>query len=139
MSASTDLLATVPAYARSYWDGLAEGRIVVPRCTSCGRLRFPPMPRCIDCGGTTHEPVEMSGRGTVASVITTHRRFGDVGDLGEPYTTLLVELEEGPRVYGILDGGGSPRHGDAVRLGGVIESGKVFCAQFRIDADASGS
>ena len=35
-----------------YWEGLRQNRLLIQRCTACGRRRFPPMPSCPHCAGT---------------------------------------------------------------------------------------
>ena len=87
-----------------YWQSLRKHAATIQRCTKCGRFRFPPSASCYYCGtpGGSWEPI--SGKGTIYSWIVIHhpidpRLSGDV-----PFTVLLVELEEGPRVAGRLIG-----------------------------------
>jgi len=57
-------------------------------------------------------------RGTVHSLVVTHRSF-DPGWAGEvPHATVAVELDEGPRVIGALRGGNptTVRIGNRVRV-----------------------
>lgn len=79
-----------------FWDGIAAGKLLLQRCTSCGRWLAPPRPMCPGCQSRDHEWVPASGRGTVYSFVTycesEHPAFV------APYTVVLVELEEGPRL-----------------------------------------
>jgi uncharacterized protein len=83
-----------------WWDALAQGRLEVPRCRSCGRTFFPPQPNCPHCGSDDWERVQASGRGRVYSWVVIHTpldpRFADE----VPYAILAVELEEGVRLFG---------------------------------------
>lgn len=83
-----------------FWDGLAEGKVLLPYCTLSEHHFFPPAPGCPQCGRDDHlESREASGTGTVYSWIVAHYAFepefrGDV-----PYVIAEVQLPEGPRVY----------------------------------------
>jgi uncharacterized OB-fold protein len=80
-----------------FWVGTLEGRLVVQRCTACGRYQHPPRSFCTTCRAPV-EPAEVSGRGTVYSrtVIRQNlaRPFRDL----VPYVVAIVELDEGPRL-----------------------------------------
>jgi uncharacterized OB-fold protein len=98
-----------------FWEGLRQGKLVMPHCTSCDRHFFPPMPGCPYCGADAEkvERVEASGEGTVYSWIVAYHAF-DPAFAGEvPYTILTVDLAEGARIIGRLKG---TRH-DAVQAG----------------------
>jgi uncharacterized OB-fold protein len=98
-----------------FWDGLREGKLLIPHCTACGRHFFPPMPGCPYCGADPEkvERVEASGEGTVYSWIVAHYAF-DPTLAGEvPYTILTVDLAEGARINGRLIGAS----GDDVQAG----------------------
>ena len=59
-----------------YWIGLAEGRLVLPRCTGCQRWMWPAGHRCGHCGGGEVEWLERSPAATVFSWTRTWHRFG---------------------------------------------------------------
>jgi uncharacterized OB-fold protein len=86
-----------------WWDELRHHRVVLQRCSACGRARFPPMPTCPWCGSRRAETFEASGRGTVYSFVTAHQRVSPGYDGDLPYTVATVELEEGPRVLGRVE------------------------------------
>ena len=48
-----------------FWDGAAEGKLLIQRCTDCGTLRHPPAPMCGNCGSLAWDAAESSGRGRV--------------------------------------------------------------------------
>src|SRR5689334_12586422 len=87
-----------------FWEAVAQQRLVVQRCATCGTLRFPLRPVCSICHSTDWERHEVSGRGRVLSWVVTHQVFHPAFADRVPYTTLLVELEEqaGLLMYGNL-------------------------------------
>ncbi|AWI29860.1 bifunctional MaoC family dehydratase N-terminal/OB-fold nucleic acid binding domain-containing protein [Streptomyces tirandamycinicus] len=59
-----------------FWAGVAEHRLLIQRCASCGQLRFPWLPGCGGCGSAEWGVVEAEGAGTVYSyVVVHHPRF----------------------------------------------------------------
>lgn len=107
--------AAVTEDQRPFWDGAAEGRLVLPRCDRCATVIWYPRHLCPACGATDVTWFEASGRGTVYSYTVVHRGEGDFAGL-PPYTIAYVELEEGPRVLANLLGDtGGWSVGQAVR------------------------
>ena len=82
---------------RPFWDGTREGRLLVQRCGTCSRLRFPPAPFCDDCLSEDVAWTLVSGHGVVWSVCEFHRPY--FKGLEVPYNVALVLLDEGPRLY----------------------------------------
>jgi uncharacterized OB-fold protein len=81
-----------------------DGRLHLQRCTACGRFRHPPRYFCGNCGSPEFSWERSSGRGQLFSWTITHTPF-DRGWASElPYVTAVVELEEGVRLIGALDG-----------------------------------
>lgn len=54
-------------YAREFYDGCKQRKLLIQRCKGCGRFRFPPTPMCPECNSMEHEFTAVSGRGTVAA------------------------------------------------------------------------
>ncbi|WP_407700415.1 bifunctional MaoC family dehydratase N-terminal/OB-fold nucleic acid binding domain-containing protein [Streptomyces beihaiensis] len=79
-----------------FWDGVAEHRLLIQRCTACDMLRFPWLPGCNACGGQEWDTVEASGEGTVYSYVVMHHPPFPAFD--PPYAVGLVELAEGVRI-----------------------------------------
>lgn len=50
------------AETRPFWEGAAEGALVLRRCQGCGRLAPPLAPRCPGCLGDTLLAERLSGR-----------------------------------------------------------------------------
>ncbi len=86
---------------RFFWDGVAEGRLLLRRCATCDRLQHPPSPMCPACGSVEWEVAEMSGRGTVHTwIVSRHPSEPD----DSPRITAVVALDEGPRLVSNLVG-----------------------------------
>ncbi len=95
----------VDAESAGWWTALGEHRVVLQRCTSCNRLRFPPMPGCPYCGARGHQDVEHPGGGRVYSFVRVHRALTPAMVREVPYVVAVVQLDgEGPRVIGRVDG-----------------------------------
>ena len=48
-----------------FWDAAAEGRLVAPRCATCGTFVLPPQPFCFTCQSQAFEWVDLPGTGTI--------------------------------------------------------------------------
>lgn len=81
-----------------FWEHLRNGELRVHRCTACWRLQHPPRLMCVQCGSTEREWALMSGRGTVYSFVITRQAVHPSFEGHIPYATVIVELEEGPRL-----------------------------------------
>lgn len=78
-----------------FWNGLAEGRIVLQRCAGCGQVRFPPRGFCPHCGGEKYEAVVAAGDAVLHSYVVSHHR---VPGFERPNIVAIAELAEGPRL-----------------------------------------
>jgi len=87
-----------------YWDALRGGELRIQQCSSCDSLRHSPQPLCPRCRGAEYTWARMSGRGTVYSYVVTHQATNAAFRDQTPFATVLVELEEGPRLYSNLVG-----------------------------------
>jgi 3-oxo-4,17-pregnadiene-20-carboxyl-CoA hydratase alpha subunit len=91
-----------PAVTRDdefFWQGVAEGRLLLARCAECSNLQHPPSPMCPVCGSLEWTVQEASGRGTVHSWIVS-RHPTELDDV--PRIVALIELEEGVRLVSNL-------------------------------------
>ncbi|GAA2709184.1 MULTISPECIES: OB-fold domain-containing protein [Streptomyces] len=87
-----------------FWEGVAGSRLLLQRCTACGRLRFPWGPGCPDCGSDRWGTEEASGAGTVHSYVVVHHPPHPA--FAPPYAVGLVELAEGVRMISNITGAG---------------------------------
>jgi uncharacterized OB-fold protein len=81
----------------TFWfEAAKEHRLVIQRCSSCGRLRHPPGPMCAECHSTEWDAVDASGKGTVYSFVVNH--YPQVPSFDYPLAVAVIELEEGTRL-----------------------------------------
>ena len=85
---------------RRFRDGLAEGRIRLQRCDSCGRHVFYPRTLCPHCHADALSWHEASGDGTVHTTTVVRQRPEKGGD----YNVCVVELAEGVRMMSRVEG-----------------------------------
>jgi hypothetical protein len=76
-----------------FWDAALEGRLVAPRCTTCGTFVLPPQPYCFNDQNDTFEWVELPGTGTLyAYTVVRHPLSPALADL-VPFVSGVVELD----------------------------------------------
>jgi uncharacterized OB-fold protein len=103
---------------QAFWDAVEERRLVVPRCTSCGKWIWQPRPMCPSCRTPDPKWTEVTGEGVVASWTVLHPPVLPVWADQLPFVVLLVELDEGVRMIGqLVDDGGR-----LVRTDGTAEA-----------------
>ena len=96
-----------------YWEGLREGRLLLQTCAECGKIRHYPRPVCDNCFSLAVRWTQASGRGEVHSWTVAHHAYHPAFKGELPYVLLTVDLEEGVRSLGRLDGDDASR----LRLG----------------------
>lgn len=87
-----------------FWKGTRDGKLLIQACAKCGYLRWPPGPMCNECLSSETAWKEVSPTGTLWSYAVYHRAMNPRFKDQIPYTVALVELDEGPRMYGRLVG-----------------------------------
>lgn len=98
---------------------LAEGRFLLQRARSSGRVVFPPRLMEPGTGDADLEWVEASGLGTVYSVTVISQK-----PPAEPYHVALIDLDEGARVMGRVDGLAAARVEIGLRVSARIATGE---------------
>ena len=88
---------------RPFWEGAADGRLLLNRCRECGLTYYYPRAICPDCFGDETDWIESSGEGSVYSYSATERVAGWPQE-ALPLVVAYVELDEGPRVLTNLVG-----------------------------------
>ncbi|MEZ5856214.1 MAG: Zn-ribbon domain-containing OB-fold protein [Hyphomicrobiaceae bacterium] len=86
------------ADTQAFWDGLKQGRLLLQKCSSCGKVRHYPRPVCPHCYSMEHHWSEAAGTGTVYSWTISHHAFHPGFKPELPYVLLTVELDEGVRM-----------------------------------------
>ena len=83
-----------------FWEAQRNHELKFQQCSRCETVRYPVGPLCPECHSFEFEWMASSGRGVIYSYTVvrhqTHPAFA------VPYTVLLVEMEEGPRVIAQL-------------------------------------
>ncbi len=82
--------------SQPYWDGCREGVLRLQHCADCAQYQFYPRIICSHCGGTRLAWQASRGCGVIASF--TIVRHGISAAYPAPYTVVLVDLQEGPRM-----------------------------------------
>jgi uncharacterized OB-fold protein len=98
-----------------FWAGARNRRIVMQKCSSCGALRYPPLAGCPECLSRDEAWVEIRQTGTIWSYAVYHRALHPAFADAIPYTVVVVELDDGPRITGRL-----VRHGRPARIGARV-------------------
>lgn len=88
--------------AKPYWDGLKEGKLMLPKCGECGHTFFYPRVLCPKCQSRSIQWVQASGKGTLHSFGIGHQSFNKAFKAPTPYILALVQLDEGPRMMSNL-------------------------------------
>lgn len=88
-----------------FWEGLAEGRLLLQQCRACARHRFPPAETCPHCRSAEAEWRPAAGTGRVYSwIVVRHPIPAEVFADEVPYVVALIDLDEGVRIVSNLVG-----------------------------------
>ncbi|MCP4123641.1 MAG: Zn-ribbon domain-containing OB-fold protein [Bacteroidetes bacterium] len=85
-------------WARPFWDGTREEKLLIQKCSDCNKNIFYPRMACPFCFSENLEWVEASGKGTIYSftVMESNAASPFVPDM--PFVIAVVILEEGVRM-----------------------------------------
>jgi uncharacterized protein len=91
-------LPTPDDFTRPWWDAVAEGRLLLVRCATCGEAHYYPRPFCPRCGGDGVSWEQASGDATLYTWSIVYQN--DLPPFNErvPYVAAVVDLAEGPRM-----------------------------------------
>jgi uncharacterized OB-fold protein len=82
---------------RQYRERFAKHGLQRAECTACGRINDPTAQYCYACGGTAFEPVRLSPRGEVVTVVVQHAL---PASFDAPLAIAIVETPEGGKLLG---------------------------------------
>ena len=102
MTDPTDVPPILPVISdlnRPFWDGCAEGVLRVQACLPDGHLRYPVSDACPQCLSPDYEWRALSGRGEVLSALIFHKSYNRAYEAHVPYNVVLIQLDEGPRMF----------------------------------------
>ena len=98
-----------------FWEGIAQGKLLVQRCDGCQTLRHPPGPGCSTCSSREWTAEEMTGRGEIYSYVRHYHPPIPPFEAG--HTVILVELDEGVRIISeLVDAGPDIQIGQRVEV-----------------------
>lgn len=119
----------------------ATGRLHLQCCDSCGGYAHPPRMYCHRCFSGDYSYEEVSGRGFVYSYTVSHHTAEPAWLPELPYATLVVELDEGPRIVAAaaVDDPATLRIGQRVRVGAERRTDDFAYFTARLDEGQGGS
>lgn len=88
--------------AQPYWNGLKEGKLMLPKCDDCGKAHFYPRIVCPHCHSRNISWIQASGKGKLFSFQIAHRSLNPAFKVKLPCVLAMIELEEGPRIMSNL-------------------------------------
>lgn len=92
----------------SYWTGMEEGKLLGVQCKACGAISLPPRPFCVQCYKDALEWKEFRGDGKLTAftaIFVVPKSMAEQGYGREnPYVVGVVELDEGVRIVGRIEG-----------------------------------
>ena len=92
-------LPELTAENRVFWDACRDGRLSLQRCRACGHIRYPVSPLCPGCLSEQTEWVDLRGEGEVMARLVFHHVYHKAFADDVPYNVVLVQLDEGPRMF----------------------------------------
>jgi len=95
-------LPTMTKEDRPFWEAAKQHKFMLPRCTECSHVWFPPYLNCQRCLSFEREWFEASGLGTVFGRIEMLQPYIPAFRDELPYNVVLVQLDEGPKMYSNL-------------------------------------
>jgi uncharacterized OB-fold protein len=120
-------LPTPDLETQPYWDAAREGKLLIKRCSACGRAHFYPRPFCPHCWSDDVEWEQASGKATLYTFTIVRRN--DLPPFPErvPYVAAVVDLAEGPRMMTNVEGCDADE----------VEIGMALTVAFRDEGDFS--
>jgi uncharacterized protein len=95
------------ADGRPFWSAANESRLILQRCDSCERVRFPPRHQCPTCWSVGVSWIEAAGHGEIESITIVRRAPTPAFRDRLPYAIVAVKLPEGVRMITNLTGSGA--------------------------------
>ena len=88
-------LPKVNSIDRDFWQGAAQGKLLLQKCKKCSHLQFFPRATCTGCFSMDLDWVQASGRGTVHSFTLVRAPRNPAFKEDVPITYADIILEEG--------------------------------------------
>ncbi len=106
-----------------FWQGLADGKVLLQRCSQCRSWIFYPRSHCSQCLSADLEWQEVSGRAEIYSYTVARRPTAPQFNGLEPQLLAVVELEEGVRMNSVIVNANEDELRVGLKLTPVFESG----------------
>lgn len=78
----------------AHYRGLLEGKLLINRCSTCGRWIYPHRPMCPNCLSWEVKPTQISGQGKVFMFTLIHQERDPNERVREPVIAAAIELVE---------------------------------------------
>jgi len=116
-----------------FFDALAEGRLLLKRCSLHRHVSGPEVMFCAHCGSAELEWVDAQGVGEVVSWTAIHSRPDEQGRTTVARVVGVVELQEGPWLIAplLVDDPAALSIGDPVTLQPLQAEGELIPAFVR--------
>ncbi len=86
------------AYAPEFEGGIKRRVLLFPKCQSCGKFHWYPMPRCPYCRSEAIEWTPSSGLGSIFTCTRVEHAFDSAWKSAVPYSVALVEFADAPGI-----------------------------------------
>ena len=97
--------------AKPYWDGLKQGKLMLPRCGDCNHTFFYPRVLCPRCHSRAITWIQATGKGRLHAFGIAHQSFNRAFKVKPPFVLAMIELEEGPHmVSNLVNVAPDPQH-----------------------------
>lgn len=84
---------------REFWRSAADGQLKMQRCNQCDTIWFPVGPVCTNCLSPDFDWAPVGHSAEVLSHLVFHRGYSDAWKPEVPYSVLMVQFAEGPRMF----------------------------------------
>jgi uncharacterized OB-fold protein len=97
-------MSTQPPFTiEQFYKFLSQGKLMAGKCLKCGKIHLPPRPLCDNCYSQTFEWIEAPKNGKLLTYTVIHIAPTQFQSLA-PYAVGIVELENGLRLPGMIQG-----------------------------------
>jgi uncharacterized OB-fold protein len=91
-----------------FWKAAVEGRVIAPKCDTCGTFVLPPKPYCFVCQGESFTWIDLPGTGSVYTFTVVRHPLNKKLAEVVPYISGLIDLDgtqgAGARLFGNIIG-----------------------------------